>query len=170
VFCGQPCNPTHHEIYGTAFADHQLLANSLETDMTLHIASMMPDRALEESAIGNAITSIAMDLAGLRDHPLQKRCPVLDLVFLLPNHQDKADFDGLRLHSFDPTTQTILMESSVPQKMVTSIHAERYVIAVMLDAIDAASEFFNEQHILFDAPGHQSLIESATSNEQLAIH
>lgn len=138
--------------------------------MTLHIACMMPDRALEERAIGKAITSIAIDLAGLREHPVQKRAPVLDLVFLLPSRQEKADFEGLRLHSFDTSTQTLRIEAAVPEKMVASSHAERYVIAVMLDAIDASGDFFNEQRILFDAPGHLALIESMTANERVAVH
>jgi len=131
---------------------------------------MMPDRALEESAIGRAITSIAIDLAGLREHPAQKRTPVLDLVFLLPSGQEKADFEGLRLHSFDSSAKILRIESAVPEKMVASNHAERFVLAVMLDAIDASDEFFYEQRILFDARGHQELIELMTNNEQVAIH
>ncbi len=138
--------------------------------MTLHIACMMPDRALEDSVIGRAITGIAIDLAGLREHPLQKRAPVLDLVFLLPSRQEKADFEGLRLHSFEASTQTLRIESAVPEKMVASSHAERYALAVMLDAIEAAGEFFNEKHILFDAFGHHALIESLTGNEQYAVN
>ncbi|MGR9014804.1 MAG: hypothetical protein ACU83U_14305 [Gammaproteobacteria bacterium] len=126
--------------------------------MTLHIGSMMPDRSLDESALIKAITKIATDLARLRDQHAQKRTPVLDIVFLLPSQQEKADFTGLRLHSFDNSGQILRIESAVPEKMVTSIHAERFVIAIMLDAIDAAGDFFNEQHILFDAPEHQALV------------
>jgi len=125
--------------------------------MTIHIASMMPDRALEESAICKAITKTAIDLARLRDAPIQKRTPILDLVFLLPSQQENAGFEGLRLHSFDQDGQTLRIESAVPEKMVGSVHAERFVVAVMQDAIDAAAEFFTEQRILFDAPAHLAL-------------
>ncbi|MDD1620514.1 MAG: hypothetical protein LUQ11_03455, partial [Methylococcaceae bacterium] len=69
--------------------------------MTLHIASMIPDRALEESALIKAITKIAIDLARWRELPIQKRAPTLDIVFLLPSKQEKPEFTGLRLHSFD---------------------------------------------------------------------
>ncbi|WP_446807938.1 hypothetical protein ACH50O_11515 [Methylomonas sp. 2BW1-5-20] len=138
--------------------------------MTIHIASMMPDRALDESAIGKAIIKAAIDLAGLRDEPIQKRAPILDLTFLLPSRQEKADFEGLRLHSFDKSSQTLRIESAVPEKMVASTHAERFVVAVMLDAIDAAAEFFTEQRILFDAAGHLALVESLATPKQYAIN
>jgi 7,8-dihydro-6-hydroxymethylpterin-pyrophosphokinase len=69
--------------------------------MTLHIGCMMPDRSLDESALVKAITKIATDLARLRDQHVQKRTPDLNIVFLLPSRQEKANFTGLRLHSFD---------------------------------------------------------------------
>jgi len=138
--------------------------------MTLHIGSMMPDRSLDESALVQAITKVATDLGRLRDQPVQKRTPTLDIVFLLPSRQEKADFVGLRLHSFDTAGQILRIESAVPEKMVTSIHAERFVIAIMLDAIDAASEFFSEQHILFDAPEHLALVGLVSTKELSSIN
>ena len=138
--------------------------------MTLHIGSMMPDRSLDESALIKAITKIATDLARLPEQHIQKRTPTLNIVFLLPSRQEKADFVGLRLHSFDDAGQTLRIESAVPEKMVTSIHAERFVIAIMLDAIDAASEFFSEQHILFDASEHQALVDLLSTKELHAIN
>ncbi|WP_152428837.1 hypothetical protein [Methylomonas sp. MK1] len=138
--------------------------------MTIHIASMMPDRALDESVIAKAIIKTAVDLARFREEPIQKRAPILDLIFLLPSRQEKADFDGLRLHSFDKASQTLRIECAVPEKMVASTHAERFVVAVMLDAIDAATEFFTEQRILFDAMGHLALVEALGASEQYAIN
>jgi hypothetical protein len=40
----------------------------------------------------------------------------------------------------------------------------------MLDAIDAASEFFSEQHILFNTSGHLELVSLVTTNEHQAIN
>jgi len=131
---------------------------------------MMPDRALDESVIAKAIIKTAVDLARFREEPIQKRAPILDLIFLLPSRQEKADFDGLRLHSFDKASQTLRIECAVPEKMVASTHAERFVVAVMLDAIDAATEFFTEQRILFDAMGHLALVEALGASEQYAIN
>jgi len=138
--------------------------------MTLHIGSMMPDRSLDESVLIKAITKVATDLAGLRDQLVQQKTPVLDIIFLLPSREEKADFAGLRLHSFDHAGQILRIESAVPEKMVTSIHAERFVIAIMQDAIDAAGEFFSEQHVLFDLSAHLALVDLVTTKEQRAIN
>ena len=138
--------------------------------MTLHIGSMMPDRSLDESVLIKAITKVATDLARLRDQLAQKKAPVLDIVFLLPSREEKAGFAGLRLHSFDHNGQILRIESAVPEKMVTSIHAERFVIAIMQDAIDAAGEFFSEQHILFDVSEHLALVDLVITKEQRAIN
>ena len=138
--------------------------------MTLHIGSMMPDRSLDESVLVKAITKVAADLAGLRDRLAQKKTPVLDIVFLLPSHAEKADFAGLRLHSFDTGRKILRIESAVPEKMVTSIHAERFVLAVMQDAIDAAAEFFDEQSILFNKSEHLALVDLLVTKEQRAIN
>jgi hypothetical protein len=138
--------------------------------MTLHIGSMMPDRSLDESVLIKAITKVATDLAVLRDHLVQQKTPVLDIIFLLPSREEKADFAGLRLHSFDHAGQILRIESAVPEKMVTSIHAERFVIAIIQDAIDAAGEFFNEQHVLFDLSAHLALVDLVTTKKQRAIN
>ena len=138
--------------------------------MTIHIGAMMPDRSLDESVLIKAITKVATDLAGLRNQLIQKKSPVLDIVFLLPSREEKADFAGLRLHSFDTARQILRIESGVPEKMVTSIHAERFVIAIIQDAIDAAGEFFGEQHILFNKSEHLALVDLVISKEQRAIN
>jgi hypothetical protein len=138
--------------------------------MTLHIGAMMPDRSLDESALIQAITKVATDLAGLRDKPVQKKTPVLDVIFLLPSQQEKADFTGLRLSSFDRSGQILRIECAVPEKMVASIYAQRFVIAIMQDAIDAAGELFKEQHILFDVLEHLALVDWVIPKEQRAIN
>jgi hypothetical protein len=126
--------------------------------MSLHIGAMMPDRSLDESIFIKAITKVATDLARLRNQLVQQNTPVLDIIFLLPSRQEKADFAGLRLRSYDTAGQTLRIESAVPEKMVTSIHAERFVIAIMQDAIDAADLFFSEHAIPFNGSAHLALV------------
>ncbi len=138
--------------------------------MTIYIGSMMPDRSLDESVLIKAITKVATDLVRMRDLLAQKKTPVLDIVFLFPSRQDQVDFAGLRLHSFDTERQILKIESAVPEKMVTSIHAERFVIAIMQDAIDAADEFFSEQHILFDVSEHLALVDLVIPKELRATN
>lgn len=138
--------------------------------MTLHISSMIPDRALEESALFKAVTGVAMGWAGFANHALQKKAPILSIVYMLPSRRENAGFQGLRLHSFQKDTQTLTMEAAVPENMLESVHAERYVIAILLDAIEAAAEYFGEQCILFDAPGHSALVEALAPNPRNAMH
>jgi len=138
--------------------------------MTLHIGSMMLDRSINESVLIEVITKFATDLDGLRDQLVQQKTPVLDIIFLLPSREEKADFAGLRLHSFDHAGQILRIESAVPEKMVTSIYAERFVIAIMQDAIDAAGEFFREQHIQFNLTEHLALMDLVITKEQHAIN
>jgi len=133
--------------------------------MTLYIGSMIPDRALDESELIRSITKIASNLSKLRDNHAQKRTPILDLVFLLPSKQEKADFTGLRLHSFDTAEQILRIEAAVPENMVDSVNAERYAVAIVLDSIDAAKEFFFEQNILFDADAHMALMDTMITKE-----
>ncbi|MGY6276780.1 hypothetical protein [Methylomonas sp. MgM2] len=133
--------------------------------MTLYIGSMMPDRSLEESELIKSIIKIASNLSKLRDYHAQKRAPILDVVFLLPSGREKADFKGLRLHSFDTSEQILRIEAAVPENMVDSANAERYAVAIVLDAIDAAKEFFYEQNILFDADAHMALMDTMITKE-----
>jgi hypothetical protein len=130
---------------------------------------MMPDRTLDECVFMKAVTKVASNLAGVRDQRLQKQTPVLDIVFLLPGQCEKVDFEGLRLHSFDLARQILRFESVVPEKMVASIYAERFVIAIIQDAIDAAGEFFIEQRVLFDVPGYLALVDLITAQKLHAI-
>ena len=88
----------------------------------------------------------------------------------MPSQQEKAGFTGLRLSSFNRTGQILRIECAVPEKMVASIHSRRFVIAIMQDAVDAAGEFFSEQHILFDVSEHQALVDLVITKEQHAIN
>jgi len=121
---------------------------------------------LEESDLIKGITKIAANLTRSNEHLVQKRSPIRDIVFLLPSGREKAEFTGMRLHSFDRSEQILRIEAAIPESMVTSSHAERYAIAVMQDAVDAAQEYFFEQNILFDAAGHMALIDFIAPNQE----
>ncbi len=137
--------------------------------MTIHLSSMMPDRSLDESELIQAIVKIAMLLAKAKKEQIPKT-PSLDIIFLPPSQQEQAAFTGLRLTSFDKASQTLTIESAVPEKMVASTHAQRFVIAVILDAIDAAKEFFNEQNIPFNQAQYSALIDFIDPTSQPTVH
>jgi hypothetical protein len=131
---------------------------------------MLPDRSLDECGLVKAITKVATDLAILRNHHIQKSLPSLDIVFLLPSKQEQANFTGLRLHSFDNDSQMLRIESAVPEKMLNSMHAERFVIAILLDAIEAAGEYFGEKNMLFNSPEYSALVDLVTAKLPEAVH
>lgn len=73
-------------------------------------------------------------------------------------------------NSLGSAAQTVRIESAAPDKIVASSHAERFVVALMLDAIDAATEFFTERRVLFDAAGHSAMVQTLIANQLCAVH
>jgi len=127
--------------------------------MALYIGAYLPDRDLDQSAFSRALVRVATELARLRQHPLQGSMPNLDLHFLMPGREEQPPFDGMRFHSFDARSNTLRMESAVPQRMLESTHAEAFVIAAMQDAVDNAHDFFAEREGGFERDGYLSLID-----------
>ncbi|WP_232056626.1 MULTISPECIES: hypothetical protein [Methylomonas] len=137
--------------------------------MALYISSMMPDRALEDSVVAKAIIKVARELAALRNHPAQQRSPTVDIVYMLPGVHEQADFLGLRLRAYDQESLIARFEAAVPANMLQSERAEEYVHAVILDAIDAAAEFFTEQKVLFNANEHMQMF-TPVQEVQATLH
>lgn len=138
--------------------------------MALFIGAFLPDRQLDQSAFCKALTKVAIDLARFRRHPLQASKPNLDLYFLMSGTDEAPDFQGMRLHSFDASSCTLKIESSVPRQMVQSEHAERYVVAALQDAIDGAHDFFELQKIEFQRDEYLQLIDSLNHNISICLH
>lgn len=135
--------------------------------MTLFIGAYYPDKELERSTFGEAITRVAVKLAKSREHKLQKISPNLDFYFLLPSKIDHPDFQGMRIHSFDKDSKTLRIETSVPEHMVSSKHAEDYVVAALSDAVDNAFEFFSDTAVLFQKDEYHDLIDSLRTTTTL---
>ncbi len=138
--------------------------------MAIFIGAYMPDKQLDESLFCKALTKVAMDLAQFRKHPLQHSKPNLDLYFLMPGNEENPDFQGMRLHSYDTASNTLKIESSVPRKMLQSLHAEDYVVAALQDAVDGASDFFEMQSIGFERDGYMNLVDTLNTPENVSIH
>lgn len=140
--------------------------------MALFIGAFLPDRQLDDSAFCKALTKVAIDLAQFRQHPLQASKPNLDLYFMMPGKEEKPDFEGMRLHSFDTSTNTLKIESSVPRQMIQSTHALRYVVAAIQDALDGAHDYFEMRQIEFKRDEYLHLIDtlSAKGSVITSIH
>ena len=138
--------------------------------MALFIGAFIPDRQLDQSAFCKALTKVAIDLARFRQHPLQVSKPNLDLYFLMSGKDEMPGFQGMRLHSFDASSNTLKIESSVPRQMIQSAHAERYVVAAIQDAVDGAHEFFESQQIEFQRDEYLHLIDTLNAKNGASIH
>ncbi|OQK18610.1 hypothetical protein AU255_12590 [Methyloprofundus sedimenti] len=138
--------------------------------MALFISAFLPDRQLDETPFYQALTKVAIDLAQYRKHPVQTSKPNLDLYFLMSGAGEKPEFEGMRFHSFDIKSNTLKIESSVPRNILQSVHAKRYVVAVMQDAVEGAQVFFEEQNIDFQHDQYHYLIETLSADASAAIH
>lgn len=138
--------------------------------MALFIGAFIPDRRLDQSAFCKALTKVAIDLARFRQHPLQANKPNLDLYFLMPGKDEIPEFEGMRLHSFDAASNTLRIESSVPRQMIQSAFAERYVVAVIQDAVDGAYDFFETEQIEFQRDEYLCLIDTLGAKNGASIH
>ncbi len=138
--------------------------------MALFIGAYMPDKQLDESLFCKALTKVAIDLAQFKQLPIQHSKPNLDLYFMMPGKEEKPDFQGMRLHSYDSSSNTLKIESSVPRKMLQSTRAEDYVVAAIQDAVDGASDFFEMQAIGFEREDYMNLVDTLTTPENISIH
>lgn len=138
--------------------------------MALFIGAFLPDRQLDDSFFCKALTKVSIDLARFRLHPLQTSKPNLDLYFLMPGKDEVPDFEGMILHSFDASTQTLRIESSVPKKMIQSVNAEEFIVAAMQDAVDGAYEFFEFQQMAFQREEYFNLIDTLNVNNAVSLH
>lgn len=114
--------------------------------MSLHISLRMPDRELDKSPIDVAANQLAM-WVGLsrRDGALPTGGPALDLTFLLTTVTEQPDFQGLRMGGYAADVNTLYFESAVPAHLTHSPHAQRYLLAVLLDVFDNAADFFSDK-------------------------
>lgn len=138
--------------------------------MALFIGAYLPDRQLDESAFCKALTKVAIGLAQYKQHPLQQSKPCLDLYFLMPGRDEMPQFEGMRLHLYDDSSNTLKIESSVPYNIIQSVNAESYVVAAMLDAIDEAYDFFSMQQMEFERNEYLDLIEILSARNGAYLH
>jgi len=128
--------------------------------MTIYLNAVTGSRELEGCAIDKAITALAMRLAQLRNGQPKEADTTIDLTMILPGKNNSPDFEGMRLTGFSSEEGTLYMESVIPESMLDSELAERYVSAVVEDAMDNAAEFFSKQGLRFNAQPWQSALQT----------
>jgi hypothetical protein len=128
------------------------------------IRSMMP-RERESSAASRAITALAIRLATRLDQSDKPDACTLELMFVLPDADEGPVFEGMRLSAYAEGEGILVVEAAVPLRMLDSEHVARYVAAVAADAVDAASEFFGEQQVTFDADRRHEVLRAISVSD-----
>jgi hypothetical protein len=126
--------------------------------MSLFISINTPSKELEKSPIDDAITILAANAAVEKRNGHLPKGPALDITFMLPSNNDVPPFSGMRMGGFTNENQTLYFESAVPEHIVRSKHAPRYVALALQDVVDNASDFFKSNNVDFDeAQWHRAI-------------
>ncbi|WP_455211091.1 hypothetical protein [Kaarinaea lacus] len=118
--------------------------------MSLFISINSPSKELEKCPIDEAITILAANAAIEKRNGHLPKGPALDITFMLPNNNDIPPFNGMRMGGYTTENKTLYFESAVPEHIVRSKHAPRYVAIALQDVVDNASDFFKSHNIAFD--------------------
>lgn len=138
--------------------------------MALSICANLANKQLDLVPFRNTLTGIAIDLAHFWQHPIQRSHPNLDVVFSAPNENEPAEFEGMRLHSYESESDTLKVELSIPHQIYRSKHAKSYVVAAIQEAVDAAEDFFKIQNIVFEKDAYLNLINTLSACSGKKLH
>ena len=137
--------------------------------MTFYVGAYLPDGTSSDSIFSQSVQKIAIDLDETKKNRVNIGFPIIDLYFLLPGKNESPHFKSMRLHPFDPPNETLRLDSVVPPGMINSDHATAFIIAAMQDAIDNASEYFEQENINFDGDVHKQLIQEIARKNNINI-
>lgn len=140
--------------------------------MGLFISINTASAELSKSPIDDAITFVATHAAVEKKQGMIPGGPSLDVTFLLPGNLDKPDFSGIRMGGYTQESDTLFFETAVPEHILKSDSAPRYVAMVMQDVVTHAGLYFTENNIPFDSRRwHQIMHSLAESNKSpSALH
>ena len=126
--------------------------------MSLYISTNTASSELSGSMIYHAITFLAATMATKTLHGMMPGGPSLDVTFMLPGKLDKPNFTGMRMGSYTKKNNILFFEKAVPDHIVYSNQAKKFVNMVMQDVIVHADEFFKDCDTGFDINRWQQLL------------
>ena len=132
--------------------------------MGLFISINTASAELSKSPIDDAITFVAAHAAVEKRQGLIPEGPSLDVTFLLPGALDKPDFSGMRMGGYTQESHTLFFETAVPEHILKSVSAPRYVATVMQEVVTNANAFFAENNIPFDSQRWRQVMHSLTES------
>jgi len=132
--------------------------------MGIYIGVTTAATELTDSPINAAITRLAAAAARTnRQHPMPAG-PSLDVTFMLPGKLEKPDFSGMRMGGYSPEGNTLFFETAVPEHILKSSHAGRYVATVMEDVLSHAGAFFEDHAMDFDTSYWRRVMDQITDS------
>ena len=135
--------------------------------MALYIGVTTASSELTESPINTAITNLAAATALKTREGRIPEGPSLDVTFMLPGKLERPLFSGMRMGGYTRAGDTLYFEAAVPEGILHSRDAGRYVALVMEDAVSNAETFFADTAISFDATRWQALVAQVTGPDAL---
>jgi len=133
----------------------------------LSISINMPSRELEKSAVEQAVTSLALNLAVAREQLIVlSEQPKLDVTFLLAYQGDRPEFQGMRMGNYTPEENILFFQAAVPEAYNHSPLAPQYVAAVMDDVISNALDYFQDKGVAFDFSKWQTALQPLLEQRQ----
>lgn len=135
--------------------------------MAMYIGLTTPSSELDQSDISKAITDLAAKLFVINRKQGFPEGPEMDVTFMLSTHEEKPDFNGMRMGGFTEENQTLYFETAVPAELCFSSMAADYLRLVLYDVIDNAADFFAEHEVSsFNKNAWLSTLESLLEQSQ----
>lgn len=144
----------------------QLINNGMAKVMSLYISIRTASSELTESPINKAITSLATTIAMKMKHNIIPDGPSIDVTFMLPGKHDKPDFTGMRMGGYSQENNTLFFEKAVPEHIIYSDEADKFVELVMQDVVENANDFFRENNISYEVERWQHLLSVLKEDNQ----
>ena len=113
--------------------------------MAIYLNVMNLAKDLDGCPIDNAITSLARELAKLRNSFKNNDSSNIDITLMLPSTEARPASNGMQMTSYSAQSDTLYIQAAIPEKMLHSQHANQYVSALVQDAIDNSAIFFAEK-------------------------
>jgi len=136
--------------------------------MSLYISINTASSSLSNSPIDEAITFMAAHAAKEKQQGRLPDGPSLDVTFMLPGQHETPPFVGMRMGGYTKESETLFFETAVPEHIIKSTDATRYVAVVMQDVVEHAHEFFNENNVEFDTQHWRNTIANLITPDQVS--
>lgn len=127
--------------------------------MSLSINIRSASSEATDSPVSRAITQVAAMIKRQQNQGTLPGEPSLDVTFMLPGRLDKPGFSGMRMGGYTDSEKVLYFEAAVPEELVQSPQAGRYVELAMQDVIANANDFFVQNYRPFDHEGWRQVLD-----------